>query len=127
MISSKITARYSENTANTILFCVPASAGLTTPDTELTNSWGVERIGAGLVHASGNRGAGVRIGIIDSGIDYTHPELSANYAGGWQPFWHAMLELKGLAGRYMRAPEQGLPESDLKRVRADIQSLGVAL
>jgi MYXO-CTERM domain-containing protein len=52
-------------------------------DGELTNAWGVERIGAGLVHASSNRGAGVKVGIIDSGIDYTHPDLSANYAGGW--------------------------------------------
>jgi subtilisin family serine protease len=43
----------------------------------------VERIGAGLVHASGNRGAGVKIGIIDSGIDSKHPDLAANFVGGW--------------------------------------------
>lgn len=52
-------------------------------DAELTNSWGVERIGAGTAHASGNTGAGVKVGIIDSGIDYTHPDLSSSYAGGW--------------------------------------------
>lgn len=51
-------------------------------DTELTNSWGVAHIGAGLVHGSGNKGSGVKIAIIDSGVDYTHPDLAANYAGG---------------------------------------------
>ncbi|OHB74699.1 MAG: hypothetical protein A2Z25_19010 [Planctomycetes bacterium RBG_16_55_9] len=53
------------------------------PDTELINSWGVNRIGAGQVHASGNKGAGVKIGIIDSGIDYGHPEFSGRFAGGY--------------------------------------------
>jgi subtilisin family serine protease len=35
------------------------------------------------VHSTGNEGAGVKVGIIDTGIDYTHPDLAANYAGGW--------------------------------------------
>lgn len=52
-------------------------------DTELTNSWGVERIGAGTVHTNGNTGAGVKIGIIDSGINYSHPDLDGVYAGGY--------------------------------------------
>ena len=66
-----------------VIVCASADADLYTPDDELLNSWGVEHIGAGLVHASGNEGAGIKIGIIDSGIDYTHPELSVNYVGGW--------------------------------------------
>jgi len=52
-------------------------------DTELDNSWGVERIGAGIVHDDGNKGTGIKVAIIDSGIDYTHPDLDANYAGGY--------------------------------------------
>lgn len=67
----------------TTVLCVTANAGLVVPDDELIKAWGVERIGAGYVHTTGNTGAGVKIGIIDSGIDYTHPDLSANYAGGW--------------------------------------------
>jgi subtilisin family serine protease/5-hydroxyisourate hydrolase-like protein (transthyretin family) len=52
-------------------------------DTELDNSWGVKRIGAGFVHDSGNKGAGVNVAIIDTGIDYTHSDLNANYVGGY--------------------------------------------
>jgi len=51
-------------------------------DAELDNTWGVERIGAGTVHGAENLGTDVKVGIIDSGIDYTHPDLEANYAGG---------------------------------------------
>lgn len=49
-------------------------------DAELDNSWGVKRIGAGLVHNSGNNGGGIRIAIIDTGIDYNHPDLQDNCA-----------------------------------------------
>lgn len=52
-------------------------------DTELDNSWGVKRIGAGTVHVGGNKGTGVKVAIIDSGIDYTHPDLNDNFAGGY--------------------------------------------
>jgi len=52
-------------------------------DAELDNSWGVKRIGAGTVHDGENRGTGVKVAVIDSGIDYTHPDLDANYAGGY--------------------------------------------
>lgn len=52
-------------------------------DDELDNSWGVKRIGAGVVHDLGNKGAGVKVAIIDSGIDYSHPDLDANYGGGY--------------------------------------------
>lgn len=45
--------------------------------------WGVGRIGATLVHSMGNTGKGVKIGILDTGIDYTHPDLSRNYKGGY--------------------------------------------
>jgi len=51
-------------------------------DIELDNSWGVKHIGAGGVHDTGNQGAGVKVAIIDSGVDYTHPDLNDSYAGG---------------------------------------------
>jgi subtilisin len=52
-------------------------------DAELDSAWGVKRIGAGTVHAGGNKGTGVKVAIIDTGIDYTHTDLNANYAGGY--------------------------------------------
>ena len=51
-------------------------------DAELDNTWGVGHIGAGAVHDAANKGAGVKIAVIDTGVDYTHADLSANYAGG---------------------------------------------
>jgi subtilisin len=51
-------------------------------DAELDNSWGVKHIGAGVVHPT-NEGAGVKVAVIDTGIDYTHSDLDANYAGGY--------------------------------------------
>ena len=52
-------------------------------DAELDNTWGVKHIGAGDVHTNGNTGTGIKVAVIDSGIDYTHPELAANYVGGY--------------------------------------------
>jgi subtilisin len=52
-------------------------------DAELTNSWGVEHIGAGAVQESGNKGTGVKVAIIDTGIDYDNPEFTGRYAGGY--------------------------------------------
>ncbi len=45
--------------------------------------WGIERIGSRLVNAMGNTGKGIKIGILDTGIDYDHPDLSKNYKGGY--------------------------------------------
>ena len=49
---------------------------------ELANTWGVQHVGAGLVHDGLNTGAGVSVAVIDTGIDYKHPELSGPYVGG---------------------------------------------
>jgi subtilisin family serine protease len=44
-----------------------------------TLPWGVERIGAPAVHASGNKGTGINVAILDTGIDTDHPDLSYVY------------------------------------------------
>lgn len=54
-----------------------------TLDAELDNSWGVKHIGAGTVHDSGNKGTGVTVAILDTGIDYSHPDLNDNYIDGY--------------------------------------------
>jgi subtilisin len=50
---------------------------------ELADTWGVAHIQSGSAHARDVTGTGVKVAVIDTGIDYTHPELSPNYAGGW--------------------------------------------
>ncbi len=52
-------------------------------DAELDNSWGVKRIGAGVVHQGGIRGTGVKVAVIDTGVDYNHPDLALNYEDGF--------------------------------------------
>lgn len=57
---------------------------------EIQNTWGVLRIGCETLHdgtyqegAAPETGAGVRVAVVDSGIDYSHSELMWNYAGGY--------------------------------------------
>lgn len=48
-----------------------------------TVPWGINRIGSRLVNAIGNTGKGVKVGILDTGIDYNHEDLKGNYRGGY--------------------------------------------
>ncbi len=54
-------------------------------DQELTDSWGVERIGAGSAHQAAITGGGARVCVIDSGIDCNHPDLQGrcDAAASW--------------------------------------------
>jgi len=45
--------------------------------------WGINRIGSRLVNSMGNTGKGIKIGILDTGVDYLHQDLSRNYKGGY--------------------------------------------
>ena len=50
---------------------------------ELDNSWHVRRIDAAAAHAAGVLGTGIRVAVLDTGIDYTHEDLDGNYLGGY--------------------------------------------
>jgi subtilisin family serine protease len=52
-------------------------------ETEYSESWALEDVGAEPVHSSGYTGKGVKIAVLDTGIDYKHPELARNYKGGY--------------------------------------------
>jgi subtilisin len=45
--------------------------------------WDMTNVGATRVWPTGNTGTGVKVGIIDTGIDYNHPDLAAAYKGGY--------------------------------------------
>ncbi|AJE02865.1 S8 family peptidase [Geobacter pickeringii] len=53
------------------------------PPPEYVDSWGVLRIGSDVAAARGFKGAGIKVAIVDSGIDYNHPDLKDNYRGGY--------------------------------------------
>ena len=50
---------------------------------EYADSWGVSHIGSEIVHNNGIKGSGVKIAVLDTGIDYTHEDLDGNYQGGY--------------------------------------------
>ena len=71
--------------------------GPDTGDHEYENAWGVEHIGSKAAHDAGIRGQGVKVAVIDTGIDYIHddpddnpyvvdPEFTSNYRGGYDFF-----------------------------------------
>jgi subtilisin len=53
--------------------------------TELDWTWGVKHIGAGTAHANvpAHTGLGVKVAVLDSGINYNHVDLAPNYRGGY--------------------------------------------
>lgn len=50
---------------------------------EYTSSWGVSHIGSNTVYDSGINGTGVKVAVLDTGINYSHEDLNDNYRGGY--------------------------------------------
>ena len=53
-----------------------------TADAEVAAAWGVDRIDAEKAWGI-TTGTGVKVGIIDTGINYNHPDLAGAYTGGY--------------------------------------------
>lgn len=45
--------------------------------------WGIARIDATAAQSAGVTGNGIKVAVLDTGIDYNHPDLKANYLGGY--------------------------------------------
>nr|QNO47030.1 hypothetical protein LBHKAHFG_00011 [Methanosarcinales archaeon ANME-2c ERB4] len=56
---------------------------LTIATDEYVNSSGVSHIGCEMVHNNGIDGTGVKVAVIDTGINYTHEDLNDNYKCGY--------------------------------------------
>ena len=48
-----------------------------------TIPWGIARVKAPEVWAIPNTGTGIKLAIVDTGVDYYHPDLAPNYRGGY--------------------------------------------
>lgn len=55
----------------------PAQGGGRTPPPSKGIAWGVQKIGAPTVWASGNHGEDIIVDVIDTGVDYGHTDLSS--------------------------------------------------
>ncbi len=51
--------------------------------TEYDNVWGVERINCETTHTAGQRGTGVAVGVMDSGLRHTHEDIFDNFVYGY--------------------------------------------
>jgi subtilisin len=91
------TVKFTYNIVPAIAATVPAAAldglarnpriKLIEPDGEIhalgeSVPWGIDRIYADEVQLGGNSGQGIKVAVIDSGIDYNHEDLKGQYFGG---------------------------------------------
>lgn len=57
----------------------PAAGGISDGRTDESNSFlGIDRL-----WDKGLKGEGIKVGVLDTGIDYNHPAFKDNYKGGW--------------------------------------------
>uniref|UniRef100_A0A831U1J1 Subtilisin n=1 Tax=Geobacter metallireducens TaxID=28232 RepID=A0A831U1J1_GEOME len=68
---------------DSVVRAVEPFTALGAPSQEYLDSWGVSRIGADLAAQAGFTGAGIKVAVLDTGIDYNHPDLKDNYRGGY--------------------------------------------
>ena len=59
------------------------SAESVADESEYQEAWSVQHIGSKEAHDKGITGREVKVAVIDTGIDYNHEDLDANYRGGY--------------------------------------------
>ncbi len=83
----QVVAKFPKENADSLEENIEAAGGRAETDypvfvTADVPDWGVDRIDADEVWET-TQAAGVRIGVVDTGVDYTHAELAQRYAGGF--------------------------------------------
>ncbi|WP_025688096.1 S8 family serine peptidase, partial [Paenibacillus zanthoxyli] len=48
----------------------------------------LDQIGANAAWEKGYTGKGLKVGVIDTGVDYKHPDIEPAYIGGWDSFYN---------------------------------------
>jgi len=56
--------------------CLTGYPGVTGPDALSSCQWDMQAIKAGPAHAADATGRGVKVGVIDGGVDFSHPDLA---------------------------------------------------
>src|SRR3954462_5814766 len=81
--ASAVTCSYSASDYSTAApFDVSSPGSQRVTDPVFPDQWGLTQINAPAAWGRGDRGAGVTIAIVDTGIDLVHPDLAANLAPG---------------------------------------------
>ncbi len=74
---------------NSTWYPIPIEEADTTPvGTTANGEAPLKQIGANLAWEDGYTGAGLKVGVIDTGVDYKHPDIAAAYKGGWDSFYN---------------------------------------
>ena len=56
------------------------------------HQWGLDVIGEEVL-LGGERGAGITVAVVDSGVDATHPELAGTVVDGWSVFGLSLIHI----------------------------------
>lgn len=73
--------------ANRTWYPIPIESSLSEEEAFNYDSNPLKQIGADKAWAQNLTGAGLKVGVIDTGIDYTHPDIAPIYKGGYDSFY----------------------------------------
>ncbi|WP_152395260.1 S8 family serine peptidase [Paenibacillus guangzhouensis] len=73
---------------NRTWYAMPIETSDTNAADPVYDSFPLEQIGANKAWAKDLTGAGLKVGVIDTGVDYTHPDIAPAYKGGYDSFYN---------------------------------------